>query len=243
VTASLWRTVATYRGTAFTVATFVAITGVAWFTVPGPRWALVTLGASGTLLLNSVTTAAFPLSLRIQRGLALGASVSHAIAFGVTLNVPPTMTVGDPPGRMLTYVSIQSTLHAIRYRVPFPQPTSDRMRVKAVLARPYEGSSHLLIDVSGHVNGTMTPPVGGNMSEREFTFDMAQFRATTSVVVTITPDTPDPELRIAAWKSGLGRTLPDEPQYVTGEIALSGLPDPISGRMIQAWPLIWVTGP
>ena len=243
MTASLWRTVATYPGTAFSVATFVAITGVAWFTVPGPRWALVTLGASGTLLLIAVTTAAFPLSLRIQRGLALGASVSHTMAFGVTLNVPPTMTNGDPPGRMLTSISIQSASHAIRYRVPFPQPTSDRIRVRVLLARPYEGSSHLFINVSEYVNGTMTPPFGGNMSEREFTFDMAQFRATTSVVVTITPDTPDPDLRIAAWKSGLGRTLPDEPQNVAREIALSGLPDPTSGRMIQAWPLILITGP
>ena len=234
--------VATYRGTAFTVATFVAITGVAWFTVPGPRWALVTLGASGTLLLLAVTNAAFPIPKKVNYALAFGASVGHVIAFGVTLNTPPIMTVGDPPGCMLTYVSLQSASHAIRYQVPFPQPTGDRMRVRLILARPYEGPAHLLIDVSGRSSGVMTI-AGLNPSEREFTFDMTQFRATTSVVVTVTPDTPEPELRIAAWKSGLGRTLPDEPQNVAREIALSGLPDPISGRMIQAWPLIWVTGP
>ena len=243
MTASLWRTVANYRGTAFTIGAFVAITGVAWFTVPGPRWALVTLGASGSLLLIAVTTAAFPLSLRIQRGLALGASVSHAVAFGVTLNVPPTMTVGDPPGRMLTYVSIQSTLHAIRYRVPFPQPTGDRMRVRLILARPYAGPAHLQIDVSGRSIGTMVLPADGNVGEREYTFDMASFGNDESAVLTITPDLPDPNLRIAAWRSGLGRLLPDEPQYVAGGMAFPGLPDPTTGRMIQVWPMIWVTGP
>ena len=175
MTASLWRMVATYRGTAFTVATFVAITGVAWFTVPGPRWALVTLGASGTLLLLAVTNAAFPIPKKVNYALAFGASVGHVIAFGVTLNTPPIMTVGDPPARMLTYVSIQSTLHAIRYRVPFPQPTGDRMRVRLILARPYAGPAHLHVDVSGRSIGTMVLPADGNVGEREYTFDMASF--------------------------------------------------------------------
>lgn len=241
--ASLWRTVATYRGTAFTIATFVAITGVAWFTVPGPRWALVTLGASGSLLLIAVTTAAFPLSLRFQRGLAIGASVSHAIAFTVTLNVPPTMTIGDPPGRMLAYVSIQAISHAIRYRVPLPQPTSDQMRVRLVLARPYVGPAHLLIDISGRSNGIMALPPDGNTGEREFTFNMNPFRSDSAVDLTFALDALDPDLRIAVWKSGLGRTLPDVPQYLTEYIAFQGLPEPLSGAMTRAWPLVWITGP
>lgn len=231
-----------YRGTAFTITIFAAITAIAWFTVPEPRWALVTLGASGTLLLLAVTDAAFPIPNKVNFALAFGASVGHVIAFTVTRNTPPIMTVGDPPGRMLTYVSLQSASHAIRYRVPFPQPTSDRMRVKLVLARPYEGPAHLLIDVSGRSSGAMTIP-DQNLSEREYLFDMAPFGTDTSAVLTITPDIPDWDLRIAAWRSGLGRTLPDKPEYVAGGMAFPGLPDPTTGRMIQAWPMIWVTGP
>lgn len=240
-TASLWRTVATYRGTALTIAAFGAITGVAWFTVPGPRWALVTLGASGSLLLIAVITAAFPLSLRFQRGLAIGASVSHAVAFTVTLNVPPTMTIGDPPGRMIAFVSIQSTSHAIRYRVPFPQPTSNQMRVRLVLARPYDGPARLQIDVSGRSNGAMVLPADGNLGEREYTFDMGPFGTDTSTVLTITPDIPDRDLRIAVWKSGLGRALPDPPEYITEEFSIPGLPDSLTGKSARVWPLIWVS--
>jgi hypothetical protein len=225
-----------------TIATFVVITAVGWFTVPGPRWALVTLGASGTLLVISLTTATLPVPSRARIALVIGASVSHVIAFNVSLNVPPIITVGDPPGRMLTSVSLQSASHAIRYRLPLPQPTSSRMRVKLVLARAYEGPAHLLIDVSGRSNGTMTPP-GGNSGEREFTFDMAQLSTENTVVVTITPDLPDQNLRIAAWRSGLGRMLSDEPEYLVGGMVFLGLPDPMTGRMIQAWPMIWVTGP
>jgi hypothetical protein len=220
----------------------MAITGGAWFTVPGPRWALVTLGASGTLLLLAVTNAAFPIPNTVNFALAIGAAVGHVIALTVTRNTPPIMTVGDPPGRMLTYASLQSASHAIRYRVPFPQPTSDRMRVKLILARPYHGPAHLIIDVSGRSRGAMTIP-GLNLSEREYTFDMAPFDADTFAVLTITPDIPDRELRIAVWKSGLGRTLTDAPAYVVGEVGFPGLPEPTTGQMIQGWPMIWVTHP
>ena len=116
------------------------------------------------------------------------------------------------------------------------------MRVRLILARPYEGPAHLLIDVSGRSSGAMTIP-GLNPSEREYTFDIAPFGTDTSAVLTITPDLPDQELRIASWRSGLGRMLPDEPAYVAGGMAFPGLPDPTTGRMIKAWPMIWVTGP
>jgi hypothetical protein len=221
----------------------MAITGGAWFTVPGQRWALVTLGASGTLLLLAVTNVAFPIPNTVNFALVIGATVGHVIALTVTRNTPPIMTVGDPPGRMLRYVTIQSASHAIRYRVPFPQPTGDRMRVRLILARPYAGSAHLLIDISGRLNGTMVLPADGNLGEREYTFDKAPFGTDTSVVLTITPDSPDQDLRIAAWRSGLGRMLPDEPKYVAAGMGFSGLPEPATGQMIQAWPMIWVTHP
>jgi hypothetical protein len=239
VTASLWQTVATHRGTALTVATFMAITGGAWFTVPGPRWALVTLGASGSLLLIAVATVAFPLSLRVQRGLAIGASVSHAIAFTVTLNVPPTMTVGDPPGRMLTSVSLQP-MHAIRYRVPFPQSMTQTMRVRLVLARPYSGPANLQVDISGITHGLMTPGES-NTDERQFAFDRTPFGTASSALLTFTLDVPDPNLRIAVWKSGLGRTLPDAPEYITEEFLIPGLPDSLTSKSARVWPLIWVS--
>jgi hypothetical protein len=226
----------------FVAAAFVAITAVAWFAVPGPRWALVTVGASATYLLIVVGIAAFPMRSRARTVLAVIAAVSHVTALTLTLDVAPTLSLGDPPGRMLTSLSIQSTWHAIRYQVPFPQPTGDRMRVKLILARPYAGPANLLIDVSGRVNGTMCVPSGGNESEREFTFDMPQFRADAAVTLTISPDAPDPDLRIAVWKSGLGRTLPDEPKYVTDHGMFTGLPDPLTGMMIRGWPLVWITG-
>jgi hypothetical protein len=63
---------------ALTIATFIVITAVGWFAVPGPRWALVTLGASGTLLLIAVTNVAFPLfeteSLAVTSNAALDCS-------------------------------------------------------------------------------------------------------------------------------------------------------------------------
>ncbi|MBU6150377.1 MAG: hypothetical protein KGR25_02940 [Chloroflexi bacterium] len=239
MTASLWQTVATHRGTALTVATFMAITGGAWFTVPGPRWALVTLGASGSLLLIAVATVAFPLSLRVQRGLAIGASVSHAIAFTVTLNVPPTMTVGDPPGRMLTSVSLQP-MHAIRYRVPFPQSMTQTMRVRLVLARPYSGPANIQVDISGMTHGLMTPGES-NTDERQFAFDRTPFGTASSALLTFTLDVPDPNLRIAVWKSGLGRTLPDAPEYITEEFSIPGLPDSLTSKSARVWPLIWVS--
>ena len=239
MTASLWQTVATHRGTALTVATFMAITGGAWFTVPGPRWALVTLGASGSLLLIAVATVAFPLSLRVQRGLAIGASVSHAIAFTVTLNVPPTMTVGDPPGRMLTSVSLQP-MHAIRYRVPFPQSMTQTMRVRLVLARPYSGPAKIQVDISGMTHGLMTPGES-NTDERQFAFDRTPFGTASSALLTFTLDVPDPNLRIAVWKSGLGRTLPDAPEYITEEFSIPGLPDSLTSKSARVWPLIWVS--
>ena len=231
------------RGSVFVAAAFVAITAVAWFAVPGPRWALVTIGASATNLLVAVGIVAFPVPPRAASGLAVAGAVGHATAFVLTLDVPPTLSLGDPPGRMLSSLSIQSVSHAIRYRVPFPQPTGDRMRVKLILARPYAGPAHLLIDVSGRTNGIMRTPPGGNESEREFTFDMPQFRTDAAVTLTISPDAPDPDLRIAVWKSGLGRTLPDEPKYVTDQGMFPGLPDPLTGVMTRAWPLVWITGP
>lgn len=152
------------------------------------------------------------------------------------------LSVGDPPGHMLSSLSLQSASHAIRYRVPFPQPTGNQMRVKLVLARPYEGASQLLIDVAGRVNGAMRPLEGGNTGEREFTFNMQHFHADAAVTLTISADMPDPALRIATWGSGLGRTLPEQPQFVTEYGAFLGLPEPLTGKMRSAWPLVWVTG-
>jgi hypothetical protein len=231
------------RGGVITIIAFATTTAVAWFVVPGPRWALVTLGASASLLLIVVSVAAFPLP-RQAVAVALTANASiHVIAFALSLNVAPTLTVGDPPGRMLSSFSIPSASHAIRYRVPLPQPKGDRMQVRLVLARPYEGPAHLLIDVSGRVNGVMNPGFD-NVSERRFTFDIAPFRTDSSVLLTISPDIPDPKLRIAIWRSGLGRALPDEPEYVTEHGAFLGILDPLTGRLNQAsWPVVWVTDP
>jgi hypothetical protein len=36
-----------------------------WFVVPAPRWALVTLGASSTLLMFAIIIAVFPVPRRI----------------------------------------------------------------------------------------------------------------------------------------------------------------------------------
>jgi hypothetical protein len=175
--------------------------------------------------------------------LVVGASVGHVIAFAVTRNTPPIMTVGDPPGRMLTYVSLQSASHAIRYRVPFPQPTSDRMRVRLILARPYAGPARLQIDVSGRSNGTMALPADGNLGEREYTFDMAPFGTATSALVTVTVDIPDPNLHVAVWESGAGRTVPDEPEYLSENGSVPGLPNPLTGELTRAWPLMWAARP
>jgi hypothetical protein len=229
------------RGGAITIIAFATITAVAWFVVPGPRWALVTLGASASLLLIVVGVAAFPLPRRVV-AVALAANASiHALAFALSLKVTPTLTLGDPPGRMLSSFSIPSASHAIRYRVPLPQPKGDRMQVRLALARPYEGPAHLLIDVSGRVNGVMTPR-GENAAEREITLDMAPFRTDSSVLLTISTDIPDPNLRIPLSRIGLGRTLPDEPEYVTEHGAFLRIPDPLTGRLTHAWwPMVWVT--
>ena len=224
------------------VATFAAITAVAWFAVPGPRWALITIGASATDLLLGVGIVAFPINPRAVSALATVAIIGHLTAFTLTLEVAPTLSLGDPPGRMLSSLSIQSSSHSIRYRVPLPQPTSDRMRVKVVLARPYIGPSYLLIDVSERVHGILRTPPGGNESEREFAFDTALFRIDNAVSLTISPDAFDPDLRIAVWKSSLGRTVPDGPEYVTEHGRFAGLPDPLTGMMIRGWPLVWITG-
>ena len=232
----------TRRHAAATAILFTAVTVGAWQILPAPRWALVTLGASAALLQIALLAAAFPVSRRVATLVTVTTFICHGVAISFTLDAAPTLSLGDPPGRMLSSFSFQSASHAIRYRVPFPQPPGNRMRVKLVLARPYAGPANLLIDVSGRTNGTMRTPPNGNESEREFTFEMHHFRADTAVTLTISPDAPDQNLRLAVWKSGLGRTLEDEPEYVTEYGRLPGLPDTLTGTMIRAWPLIWASG-
>lgn len=224
-----------------TVAAIFIITFAAWFVVPGPRWSLVTLGGLASLLLIAVSTAVFPVSRRTVTTLHLALLSCHIIAFGFTINVPATMTTGDPPGRMLSYVSIQSASHSLRYKVPLPDPIYKQLRIKLVLARAYSGPARLVVDVSQRLSGLMELPADGNLGEREFTFDAAPFKNSHSVLLTISLDTPDPALRIAVWKSALGRMFADQATYGTETGSTLGLPDPLTGEPINAWPLIWVT--
>ncbi|MCG3770850.1 MAG: hypothetical protein JW384_02029 [Nitrosomonadaceae bacterium] len=212
-----------------------------WFVVPAPRWALVTLGATATLLMLATIFLAFPLPRRINIAASITTILGHVISLALTLDTPPTLSAGDPPGRMLSSFAIQSPSHAIRYRVPFPRQTGERMRVKMVLAQPYEGLIRLRMDISGQSRGIMHPPEGGNLSELEYAFDMTPFRAEKTILLTIRPDAYDTNLRLAIWKSGLGRQIPDEPEYLTEYQVFRGLPDPLTGAMTRFWPLIWVT--
>ena len=79
------------------------------------------------------------------------------------------------------------------------------------------------------------------MSELEYAFDMSPFQAEETVLLTIRQDTYDPNLRLAIWKSDLGRQILDEPEYLTEYRVFHGLPDPLTGAMRKFWPLIWVT--
>ena len=228
-------------GAITTLVLYLGIVIGSWFVVPAPRWALVTLGASATLLMLATVFAVFPLPRRITMAATITAILGHVVSLALTLDIPPTLSVGDPPGRLLSSFAMQSPAHAIRYRVPLPRQTGDRMRVKLVLARPYEGLVRLHIDISGHSNGAMQTPLGGNFSELEYAFDMTPFRADETVLLTIRQDAYDPNLRLAIWKSSLGRQIPDEPEYLTEYRVFRGLPDPLTGAMTRFWPLIWVT--
>ena len=220
---------------------FLCIVTGSWFVVPAPRWALVTLGASATLMLFAIIITVFPVPRSVAVAATIATSLGHGAAITLRLDTPPTLSVGAPPGRMLSSFAIQSPAHAIRYRVPFPRQSGDRMRIKLVLAQPYEGMVRLRIDISGRSNGAMQTPLGGNLSELEYAFDMSPFQAEETVLLTIRQDTYDPNLRLAIWKSDLGRQILDEPEYLTEYRVFHGLPDPLTGAMRKFWPLIWVT--
>lgn len=229
------------RGNAISAFAFVVITALAWFAVPPPRWALVTLGAFATLLLIAVGLAAFPVSRRVGIAATATAFVCHVLALVLSLDTPPTLTQGDPPGRMLSSITIQSPTHEVRYRVPLPGLRGDWLRVKLLLAKAYAGPALMTVNLSGRAGGAMKP-AGGNLSELEHVFDATPFREVQSVLLTIRQDAYDPELRLAVWKSGLGRAIPDVPEYATEHGVWPGLPDPLTGAMGRAWPVAWVTG-
>lgn len=210
-----------------------------WFVVSSPRWALVTIGASATLMLLSVVSSVLQVSTSISSALTIACLLGHLGSLTLTLDTSPKLSVGDPPGRMLSSFAIQSPSHAVRYRVPFPTKPGERMRVKMVLAQPYDGPIPLHVDISGRLSGSMRP-MGENTSEREFVFGSDLFRDVESVTVTITQDNYDPNLRIAYWKSDLGRTIPGEAEYISEYGVIRGIPDPLTGRVTRGWPLIWI---
>ena len=78
-----------------------------WFVVPAPRWALVTLSASATLLMLATIFAVFPLPGRITMAASITAIVGHVISLALTLDTPPTPSAGDPPGRMLSSMDMR----------------------------------------------------------------------------------------------------------------------------------------
>ena len=211
-----------------------------WFVVPAPRWALVTLSASATLLLLATMFAVFPLPRRITMAASLTAFLGHVVSLALTMDTPPTLSVGNPPGRLLSSFAIQSPTHAIRYRVPFPNHTGNRMRVRLLLSKPYEGPVHILIDITGKIQGLMQIPTNGNSSEREYIFGIEKFQQINNVVLTLQQDGYDPSLRIAIWKSDLGRAIDGVPEYISEFGTLAGLPDPVTGAMTKSWPLMWI---
>jgi hypothetical protein len=211
-----------------------------WFVVPAPRWALVTLSASATLLLLATMFAVFPLPRRITMAASLTAFLGHVVSLALTMDTPPTLSVGNPPGRLLSSFAIQSPTHAIRCRVPFPNHTGNRMRVRLLLSKPYEGPVQIRIDITGKIQGLMQVPTSGNSSEREYIFGIEKFQQINNVVLTLQQDGYDPSLRIAIWKSDLGRAIDGVPEYITEFGTLAGLPDPVTGAMTKSWPLIWI---
>ena len=211
-----------------------------WFIVPAPRWALVTLGASATMLLLATIFAVFPLPRRLTTAATITALLCHVVSLALILDTPPTLSAGDPPGRLLSSFVIQSPTHAIRYRVPFPNQTGDRMRVRLLLSKPYEGPVQIRIDITGKIQGLMQVPTSGNSSEREYIFGMEEFQQIDNVVLTLQQDGYDPNLRIAIWKSDLGRAINGVPEYISEFGTLAGLPDPLTGAMTTFWPLIWI---
>ena len=144
--------------------------------------------------------------------------------------------------RQLTSLGIQSTSHGIRYQLPFPRRISDRMRVKLILERPYAGSVNLHVDVSGGANGVMTIP-HGRTNEREFIFHQDTFRNNSSLIVTITSDGVDPNLRLGAWRYAFRTTELQHPEFITEHRVFAGLPDALTGRMTNEWwPMVWIAG-
>jgi hypothetical protein len=69
---------------------------------------------------------------------------------------------------------------------------------------------------------------------------MARFQHATDLVLTLHQDGYDPNLRIAIWKSGLGRAIDGVPEYLSEFGKLNGLPDPRTGAMTPYWPVIWI---
>ena len=227
-------------GAITTLVLYLGIVIGSWFVVPAPRWALVTLGASATLLMLATIFAVFPLPRRITMAATITAILGHVVSVALTLDAPPTLSVGDPPGRLLSSFAIQSPTHAIRYRVPFPNQPGDRMRVRLLLSKPYEGPVQIRIDITGKIQGLMQVPTNGNSSEREYVFRMEGFQQLSSVVLTLQQDGYDPNLRIAIWKSDLGRAIDGVPEYISEFGTLAGLPDPSTGAMTKSWPIIWI---
>ncbi|MCG3772915.1 MAG: hypothetical protein JW384_04139 [Nitrosomonadaceae bacterium] len=211
-----------------------------WFVVPAPRWALVTLSASATLLMLATIFAVFPLPRRITMSASITAILGHVISLALTLDTPPNLSAGDTPGRMLSSFEIQSPSHAIRYIVPFTRQIGERMRVRLLLSKPYEGPVNIRIDITGKIQGLMEVPTNGNSSEREYIFGMEEFQQIDNVVLTLRQDGYDPDLRIAIWKSDLGRAIDGVPEYISEFGTLAGLPDPVTGAMTKSWPLIWI---
>lgn len=191
---------------------------------------------------------------RLQSGIGSWLPALYAVvATGMLLIVSRVAVAGvpvfqqyDEAGcwgyRQLTSLGIQSTSHGIRYQLPFPRRISDQMRVKLILERPYVGSANLHVDVSGGANGIMTIPQG-RANEREFIFDQALFRTKSSVIVTITSDGVDPNLRLGAWRYAFRANEIQHPEFITDYRVFAGLPDALTGRMTNEWwPMVWIAG-
>ena len=191
---------------------------------------------------------------RLRRGTSSWMpAINAAFATGLLLLVSRLAVAGVPVFqqyeeagcwgyRQLTSLGIQSTSHVIRYQAPFPRRTSDEMRVKLVLDRPYFGTANLHIDLSGVSNGIMIVPQG-KANEREFIFESYLFRNRSLILLTITSDGVDPNLRLGAWRYVFRRNDRTPPEFITEYGVFAGLPEALTGRMTNEWlPMIWIAG-
>lgn len=237
----------TFPLAAFLLAPFALITAIAWVGTTPERWSLTTLAASAVALLLATTIAAFPVSARLAVGIIGLVHAAHALTISATTTTYPDLTFGDPPGTMLGSFAFQSPTHAMRVRLPVPHPGAPRHRARIQLAAPYQGPARVTVTISGTVSGTMTPEGmhdqdGGmpNFRRLEFTYESARLNNPPEVVVAFQSDTFDVGLRFATWKSSLGRTFTQRTDFLTEFGVLAGLPHPVTGEFVDAWPVAWI---